>query len=194
MPTELEETTSTLPPAGEEHATAASEDYGPVLAATRDLSSKFPLADISKAVLLLEIERLAREELDKIKKKIGKQVKPWNLDRYHRRVLLNPSATADGDTPDVVFSRHAGTKPRVILRLTGKVILSKVKSLLSAPELILELISTFNTIVLHEQIEAYIKRWDEGDVESEVAEEAEIKNQKKRQRGGRCFAVGNVPC
>jgi hypothetical protein len=74
--TELEETTSTLPPTGEKHATAILKDYGPVLAVTRNLSSKFPLTDISKAVLLLKIVHLAREELDKIKKEIGKQVKP----------------------------------------------------------------------------------------------------------------------
>jgi hypothetical protein len=55
-----------LPPTGEEHPAAVPktlEDeaalYEPVLAATRDLSHKFPLEDISKAFLLIEIERFA---------------------------------------------------------------------------------------------------------------------------------------
>jgi hypothetical protein len=193
MSTQPEESTLTLPPTGEEHPAAVPktlEDeaalYEPVLAATRDLSDKFPLEDISKAFLLIEIEHLAQNELDKIRDNINGQVQPWNLDRYHRDVLLKPSWTADPDTPDAFFSRHAGTKPRLILRLTGKVILNKVKLLLlSAPGLVLKLISKFNDLVLHKQIQEYIERWQERDMQSEVAEQAQKqrKSQKKRQRG-----------
>lgn len=191
MSTELVESTSTFPPTGEEHPVAS---YKAVLAATRDLSNKFPweeFQNFSKAFLLLETEYLAQKDLDRIKEEIDNQLKPWNLDRYHRDVLLSRS---NDNTPDGFFSRHAGTKPRLILRLTAKVILPNVKSLLSAPELVHELISTFKTAILHEQIEAYITRWDQRDTQSKLAEQAGKKLQKKRQRGEQCFGVGNMPC
>jgi hypothetical protein len=192
MSVQPEENTSTLPPTGEEHPAAITKAlegeaalYKPVLAATRDLAHKFRREHISNALLLIEIEDLAREELKKIGDGINKQVKPWDLDRYHRSVLLTPSWTAVPDTPDAFFSRHTGTKPRLILRLAGKVILSKVNKLLPTPWLCLELISKLNDLVLHEQIQGYIDRWDTRDIEPEVAERAQKrgKSQKKRQRG-----------
>ena len=191
-----EENTLTLPPTGEEHPAAISKTlegeaalYKPVLEATRDLSHTFPWAHISKVLLLIEIEDLAQKELDKIRDDIDKKVKPWDLDSYHRRVLLTPSWTVVPDTPDAFFSRHAGTKPRLILRLGGKAILFKVTKLLSTPWLCLELISKLNDLALHDQIQAYIDRWNTRDMEPEVAERAQKRAQKlgnsqrKRQRG-----------
>lgn len=186
------ENTSTLPPTGEEHPAAITKTlegeaalYKPILAATRDLSHRFPREHISKALLLIEIEDLAQKELDKIRDDIDKKVKPWDLDRYHRNVLLTPSWTAVPDTPDAFFSRHAGTKPRLILRLAGKAIISKVTKLLSTPWLCLELISKLNDLALHEQIRGYIDRWEARNIETEVAEQAQKqrKRQKKRQQG-----------
>jgi hypothetical protein len=56
----MPENTSTLPPTGEEHPAATTKTlegeatlYKPVLAATRDLSHRFPREHISKALLLL---------------------------------------------------------------------------------------------------------------------------------------------
>ena len=196
MSVTAKENASTLPPTGEEHPAATTNTleseaalYKPVLEATRDLSHRFPWALISKVLLLIEIEDLAQQELDKIRDDIDKKVKPWDLDRYHRNVLLTPSWTAVIDTPDAFFSRHAGTKPRLILRLAGKAILSKVTKLLSTPWLCLELISKLNDLALHEQIQAYIDRWNTRDIEPEVAERAQKRAQKlensqrKRQRG-----------
>jgi hypothetical protein len=192
----MPENTSTLPPTGEEHPAATTKTlegeatlYKPVLAATRDLSHRFPREHISKALLLIEIEDLAQKELNKIRDDIDKRVKPWDLDRYHRSVLLTSSWTAVPDTPDAFFSRHAGTKPRLILRLAGKAIIPKVNKLLSTPWLCLELISKLNDLALHEQIQGYIDRWDTRDIEPEVAEQAQKRaqkrenSQKKRQRG-----------
>jgi hypothetical protein len=170
--------------------------YEDVLAATRALTVKFSHGDISKALLLIEIEDLAQSELAKIGKEIAKNVKSWNPDYYHREVLLKPRWTAHPDTPDAFFSRHAGTKPRLILRLAGKVILPKVRSLLSAPWLVLRLISTFDCLVLHEQIKGYIERWDKY-IESEIAGQERGQAQKKipkRQRGYYCFDMRNIPC
>jgi hypothetical protein len=67
-----------------------------------------------------------------------------------------PSRTAVPDTPDAFFSRHAGTKPRLILRLAGKAIIPKVYKLLLTLWLCLELISELNDLVLYEQIQGYI--------------------------------------
>jgi hypothetical protein len=188
--------TSTLPPIGEECPTATAKTlqgeaalYKSVLAAARDLSQRFLPEHISKALLLIEIEDLAEKELNKIRDDIDKKVKPWDLDRYHRNVLLTPSWTAVPDTPDAFFSRHAGTKPRLILRLAGKAIIPKVNKLLSTPWLCLELISKLNDLALHEQIQAYIDRWNTRDIEPEVTERAQKRaqklenSQKKRQRG-----------
>ncbi|KUJ09875.1 uncharacterized protein LY89DRAFT_675400 [Mollisia scopiformis] len=170
--------TSTLPPTREEFPTATAKTlegeaalYKPVLAAARDLSQRFPPEHISKAFLLIEIEDLAEKELNNIRDDIDKKVKPWDLDRYHRNVLLTPSWTAVPDTPDAFFSRHAGTKARLILRLAGKAIIPKL-----------------NDVALHEQIQAYIDRWNTRDIEPEVAERAQKRaqklenSQKKRQR------------
>ena len=183
----------TLSPTEEGHPSSITKTlereaalYEPVCAAVRDLSLKFPWEDVSKALLLIEIVDLARNELDKIRDEINKRVKPWDLDKYHREVLLKPSWAADPDTPDAFFSRHASTKPRLILRLAGKVILHKVKLLLlSTPGLVLELIPKFNDLALQKQIQEYIQRWDENEIESKVAEQAQKQktSQKKRQRG-----------
>lgn len=71
-----------------------------------------------KAFLLIEIESLARNELNEIGKAIDRSVKSWNLDSYHCKVLLDPGHTANStNTPDWFFRHHASTKSRVILRL-----------------------------------------------------------------------------
>jgi hypothetical protein len=183
--------TSTLSSSGRKDLVPAQEAldpeasrYNTVLAATRHLSLEFPREDISKALLLIEIEDLARNELKKIGEAVDKSVKSWNLDAYHREILLKPSYTTNPDTPDAFFSRHAGTKPRLILRLTGKVILYKVKQLLSTPSLVQTLISDFDKENLHSQIKDYIERWDKN-IQFEVVEQAprQESGQKKRQRG-----------
>jgi hypothetical protein len=197
MTVQPDENTSTLPPTLEGHPAAitqTSEDEAAlckaVLAATRDLSGKYPLEHISNAVLLIEIEDLIQKELVRIRDDINKKVKPWDLDRYHRGILVLPSWTAVPDTPDAFFSRHAGTKPRLILRLAGKPIIVKVNKLLSTPQLCLELISKLDDLILHEQIQGYIDRWETRGIGAEVAERAQKrvqkkqeKTQKKRQRG-----------
>jgi hypothetical protein len=130
--------------------------------------------------------------MKRIGEEIDNDVSSWNLLFYHRKVLETPSHTPTPDTPDAFFSRHAPTKPRVILRLTGKVILHKVRLLLSAAQLLKHLISTFNKEEVHSQIEAYIKRWDkqleaakreggEKNTQLEVVKQEE--GQKKRRRG-----------
>ena len=74
---------------------------------------------------------------------------------------MKPKCKFHPDILDCFFSCHVGTKPRLILRLTGKVILFKVKTLLSsAPSLLLELISMFDNFVLHKKITEYIESWD----------------------------------
>jgi len=132
-------------------------------------------------VLLIEIEGLAQNEVDRIHQEIEKLVEPWKPDYYHRRELLKPKWRADPDTPDSFFSRHAGTKPRLILRLTGKVILPKVRLLLPlAPSLVLELISTFDHFVLHEQIAGYIERWDRQEKRQRESETDQIVASKRK--------------
>jgi hypothetical protein len=173
--------TSTPPPTVEDEAAL----YKPVLAATRDLSHKFPREHISNALLLIEIQDLARKELDRIRGDINKQVNAWVLDTYHFDILVKTSWTPKPDTPDAYFSRHAGTKPRLILRLAGRAILDKVKKLLrQAPGLASELISDFNDLVLHGQIQEFIERWDNTSLESKFTDRAQRRvKSHKRPRG-----------
>jgi hypothetical protein len=134
--------------------------YDDLLTAFRGM----PLAgreNVSKALLLIEIEDLARNELKEIAKTIDGSVKSWNLDPYHHKVLLDPGHTTNTtNTPDWFFRHHAPTKPRVILRLTSKVVLRKVRGLLSSPQLVIKLIAIFDTLDLHKQINDFITRWD----------------------------------
>ncbi|KAG4425786.1 hypothetical protein IFR04_000993 [Cadophora malorum] len=137
----------------------------------------------SKALLLIEIEDLARNELKEIGKAIDRSVKSWNLDPYHHKVLLDPGHTANTtNTPDSFFRRHARTKPRVILRLTSKVVLQKVRSLLSSPPLLLKVVAIFDTLDLHSQINGFIERWDKNIEQASRQGTPQKGGQGKRQR------------
>ncbi|KAG4430454.1 hypothetical protein IFR05_014062 [Cadophora sp. M221] len=138
----------------------------------------------SKALLLIEIEDLARNELKEIGKAIDRSVKSWNLDPYHHKVLLDPGHTANTtNTPDWFFRHHARTKPRVILRLTSKVVLQKIRSLLSSPPLVIKLVAIFETLDLHSQINGFIERWDNIEQASRQGTPQEG-GRRKRQREG----------
>jgi hypothetical protein len=200
---------STLTPSfpGRRDESPAPEDpeashYDGALEVTRRACLEFSIEKATRSLLLIEIEDLARHELKRIREEIDNNVKSWTLEFYHRKVLETPSHTPKPDTPDAFFGRHAGTKPRLILRLTGKVILHKVRELLSAPRLLKHLISTFDGQDLHSQIEDYIRRWDKN-IQLEAAKrEGGQKNiqlevtkpeggQNKRQRGWQHFGIGN---
>jgi hypothetical protein len=168
--------------------------YDGVLEATRRACLEFSFEKATQALLLIEIEDLARNEMKRIGEEIDNDdnVNSWNLLSYHRKVVEMPSHTPTPDTPDAFFSRHAPTKARVILRLTGKVILHKVRLLLSAAQLLKHLISTLEKEEVHSQIEAYAKRLDkkleaakreggEKNTQLEVVKQEE--GQKKRRRG-----------
>lgn len=138
----------------------------------------------SKALLLIEIEDLAQNELKEIGKAIDRSVKSWNLDPYHHKVLLDPGHTANTtNTPDWFFRHHARTKPRVILRLTSKLVLQKVRSLLSSPQLVIKLIAIFDTLVLHSQINGLIERWDKNIEQAPRQGTPQEGGGRKRQRG-----------
>jgi uncharacterized membrane-anchored protein YjiN (DUF445 family) len=167
---------------------ALAARYDCVLGAIRGLSPKFSIIEVVNATLLLEIQHLAQEKLRDIGHEIDKTVKSWDLLPYHRGILLKPSWTpAKTDTPDAYFSRKAGTKPRLLLRLTSKKVLSKVQQLLSTDVLVDKLISFFDGLKVHEQITNYIRRWDELAPEDRLAvvEQApsQEKGQNKRPRG-----------
>jgi hypothetical protein len=77
-----QETTSILSSSGRKNLVPAQEAldpevsrYNTVLAATCYLSLEFPREDISKALLLIEIEDLARNELKKIREAVDKSIK-----------------------------------------------------------------------------------------------------------------------
>jgi hypothetical protein len=113
---------------------------------------------ISGAIELVEIEESARATLDAIRKELDhpQNYKSWNPDSYHQRRLREPGK--DLHEPDAFFSGHAKTRARLILRLSSKEILHRVRRL-SHP-LRLKLIDTFQSEDLHPQIAAWIDRYD----------------------------------
>jgi hypothetical protein len=154
--------------------------YDVILAEMRPLCLCHAVEDVTLVACLMEIEDLAQKELDLLGKTIDKDVNAWNIPYNHREILRKSPWKTAPDSPDAFFSRHGDTKPRLILRLASKVILTKVRQLMFVrPNLLLNLISHFSTFVLHKQIVAGIERWDKN-IRFEVEEPPQA---QKRGRG-----------
>ena len=153
--------------------------YDSLLTAVRGMSQK-DRTGISLALQLVDIEETARAKLNEIRDKLDTSIKSWDLDPYHQGRLRAPGD--DLHNPDCFFSRHALTKPRVILRLTAKEVLVQVKRLPTGHRK--KLIGIFDTLPLHHQINDWIERWDRVAAASEAPEqETPQGDRKKRQRG-----------
>jgi hypothetical protein len=155
-----------------------SSHFETLLTAVRGMSGK-ERTGISLALELVEIEETAKEILNKIRDKLDTSVKSWDLEPYHQGRLRVPGE--DLHTPDCFFSRHASTKPRVILRLTSKEILVRVKRL--PTEYRKKVISIFDTLPLHRQINDWIERWDRVAGEALRQEAHQEGDRRKRQCG-----------
>jgi hypothetical protein len=138
---------------------------------------------------LFEIEDLAREEMKKIGDAITKEEMNWNPDFYHRDILRRAPWPAkpwsENMSPDAFFSRFAKTKARLILRLTGKVILPKVKLLPWG--LVLLLAYDFDNFELHDEVNVYLMHFDKHR-HAPILE----KPPRKRQRGQQCSNIGSA--
>jgi hypothetical protein len=152
------------PPDESHYDTSPAEDRDPpglhydnLLRAIRDAPTK-ERECISRAIQLVEIEESARATLNAIGEKLDDPLNftSWNPDPYHQKRLREPGQ--DLHEPDAFFSRHAKTRARVILRLSSKEILTRVRRL-SHP-LRLKLIDIFESQHLHPQIDAWIERYD----------------------------------
>jgi hypothetical protein len=154
--------------------------YDVILAEMRPLCLRHGVEDVTLVANLMEIEDLAQKELVLLEKTIEEDVNSWNIPYNHREILRKSPWKPAPDSPDAFFSRRGDTKSRLILRLTSKVILTKVRAIMFVrPNLLLNLISHFKTYVLHKQIVACIERWDKN-IRFEVEEPPQA---QKRGRG-----------